>query len=62
MLYRLLSIHHPSTVIHHPATKGFWTQMLGIGDFYYELAVQIVDICFCTRADNGGLMGMVDDG
>lgn len=23
------------------SNKGFWTEMLGFGDFYYELAVQI---------------------
>lgn len=21
--------------------KGFWAQMLGVGDFYYELSVQV---------------------
>ena len=24
--------------------KGFWSNMLEIGDFYYELAVQIVEV------------------
>ena len=24
--------------------KGFWSNMLDIGDFYYELAVQIVEV------------------
>lgn len=24
--------------------KGFWS-VLGMGDFYYELAVQIVEVC-----------------
>ena len=23
------------------SNKGFWTELLGFGDFYYELAVQI---------------------
>ena len=32
--------------------------MLGIGDFYYELAVQIVEICFSMRAETGGLLEM----
>lgn len=27
------------------AKKGFWAQMLGFGDFYYELGVQIVEVC-----------------
>lgn len=30
--------------------------MLGIGDFYYELAVQIVEICFSMRVETGGLL------
>ena len=25
------------------ANKGFWSEMLGVGDFYYELAVQIIE-------------------
>ena len=24
--------------------KGFWSEMLGVGDFYYELGVQIVEV------------------
>ncbi len=23
------------------SSKGFWSEMLGVGDFYYELAVQV---------------------
>ena len=33
-------------------------QVLGFGDFYYELAVQIVEACLATRNINGGLMDM----
>lgn len=29
---------------------------MGVGDFYYELAVQIIEICIKTRNQNGGLM------
>ena len=32
--------------------------MLGFGDFYYELGVQIVEACLATRQLNGGLMDM----
>ncbi|CAM9626150.1 unnamed protein product, partial [Phaeothamnion confervicola] len=39
------------------SNKGFWAEMLGVGDFYYELAVQITEICMTTRAVNGGLLG-----
>ncbi|CAG9837980.1 unnamed protein product [Diabrotica balteata] len=37
--------------------KGFWS-VLGIGDFYYELAVQIVEVCLSTTAKNGGLISL----
>lgn len=40
------------------SNKGFWAELLGIGDFYYELGVQIVDVCLATRPDNGGLMDL----
>ncbi|KAL3266934.1 hypothetical protein HHI36_011084 [Cryptolaemus montrouzieri] len=37
--------------------KGFWS-VLGIGDFYYELAVQIVEVCLATNSKNGGLISL----
>ncbi|KAG6385558.1 hypothetical protein SASPL_154394 [Salvia splendens] len=40
------------------SNKGFWAELLGIGDFYYELGVQIVDICLATRPHNGGLISL----
>lgn len=36
------------------AGKGFWSEMLGVGDFYYELGVQIVEVCIATSHRNGG--------
>lgn len=42
------------------SSKGFWGQLLGVGDFYYELGVQIVEICIKTRPINGGLIDMDD--
>ncbi|KAF9420709.1 ESCRT-II subunit protein snf8 [Podila epigama] len=36
--------------------KGYWGELLGVGDFYYELGIQIIDVCLSTRALNGGLM------
>ena len=38
------------------SNKGMWAQLLGFGDFYYELGVQIVEACLATRAYNGGFM------
>jgi len=28
--------------------------MLGVGDFYYELGVQIIEVCLSTSHRNGG--------
>lgn len=36
--------------------KGFWSELLGVSDFYYELGVQIVEVCLSTRQKNGGLI------
>lgn len=30
--------------------------MLGVGDFYYELGVQAVEVCIAIRPQNGGIM------
>ena len=40
------------------AGKGFWSQVLGVGDFYYELAVQIVEVCVATSSQNGGIISL----
>lgn len=40
------------------SSKGFWSKMLGVGDFYYELGVQIVEVCMSTSHRNGGLMSL----
>lgn len=38
--------------------KGVWAEMLGVGDFYYELAVRTVEVCVSTRGINGGILEM----
>ncbi|KAI5275302.1 EAP30 family protein Dot2 [Aureobasidium subglaciale] len=37
---------------------SFWSQMLGgsVNDFYFELAVRVVEVCRETRAENGGMI------
>ncbi|XP_050399457.1 vacuolar-sorting protein SNF8-like [Patella vulgata] len=40
------------------SSKGFWAEMLGVGDFYYELAIQIVEVCIATSPKNGGLINI----
>uniref|UniRef100_A0A8C5X512 Vacuolar-sorting protein SNF8 n=1 Tax=Malurus cyaneus samueli TaxID=2593467 RepID=A0A8C5X512_9PASS len=38
------------------AGKGFWSELLGFGDFYYELGVQIIEVCLALKHRNGGLI------
>lgn len=42
------------------AGGSFWSQMLGasVNDFYFELAVRVVEVCRVTRAENGGMMAV----
>ncbi|VAI37507.1 unnamed protein product [Triticum turgidum subsp. durum] len=42
------------------SNKGVWAELLGIGDFYYELGVQIVDVCIATISHNGGLIDLIE--
>ncbi|KAK8922323.1 hypothetical protein H634G_00454 [Metarhizium anisopliae BRIP 53293] len=39
---------------------SIWAQLLGktVNDFYFELAVRIVEMCSATRGENGGLIGL----
>lgn len=37
--------------------KGLW-DFLGVGDWTFTLAVQVVDVCLASRERNGGLMEM----
>lgn len=38
------------------SSKGFWADILGVGDFYFELGVKIIQIAVQTRSINGGIM------
>lgn len=38
------------------SNKGMWAQLLGFGDFYYSVGVQIIEGCIATRPYNGGIM------
>ncbi|OQR87953.1 vacuolar sorting protein SNF8 [Achlya hypogyna] len=40
--------------------KGFWSELLDMGDFYYELGVQIIEVCIVTRPTNGGLIAITE--
>ncbi|KAK8257921.1 EAP30/Vps36 family-domain-containing protein [Phyllosticta capitalensis] len=41
---------------------SFWAQMLGgsVNDFYFELAVRVVEVCRETRAENGGMIALLE--
>lgn len=38
------------------SSKGFWANILGVGDFYYELGVVVIHICMKRRPQNGGII------
>jgi len=40
------------------SSKSAWGSMTGVGDFYYELAIQAIEICMATRTQNGGLISL----
>lgn len=40
------------------SSKGFWDELLGVGHFYNELAVQVLTACLRTRDVNGGLLDL----
>jgi len=40
--------------------KGFWGKMLGIGEFYYELAVKVAEVCIASRSRNGGIISVAE--
>ena len=42
--------------------SNFWAQVLGrsVNDFYFELAVRVVELCRATKDVNGGLMSVAE--
>lgn len=40
------------------SNKGFWADVLGVGNFYFELGIIVTQICLQTRSQNGGIMSM----
>lgn len=45
---------------HGGGIGSLWAQMLGssVNDFYFELAVRVVEVCRDTRAENGGMIAV----
>lgn len=44
------------------AGGSMWAQILGgsVNDFYFELAVRVVEVCRETRGENGGIIAVSD--
>merc|ERR1719471_1762952 len=40
------------------SSKGLWDELLGVGQFYNELGVQVLTACLRTRDVNGGLLDL----
>lgn len=40
------------------SSTNSWGKLLGFGDFYYELAIKIVEVFLATRQKNGGIITM----
>jgi ESCRT-II complex subunit VPS22 len=40
------------------SNKGYWSDILGVGDFYFELGVKIINVCVQTRSINGGIISL----
>ena len=42
------------------SNRGIWANVLGIGDFYFELGIVIIEICLKVRSQYGGLISVAD--
>ena len=41
------------------SNRGFWSDILGVGNFYFELGLKIIQICIQTRSENGGIISLI---
>ena len=55
---RFLQMCAPLGVDPLASKKSFWNNLLGMGDFYHELAVQVAEVCLAHRSQNGGIMSV----
>ncbi|KAL7558355.1 hypothetical protein ACA910_004020 [Epithemia clementina (nom. ined.)] len=57
---RFLQMCAPLGVDPLASKKSFWGQLLGMGDFYHELAVKVAEVCLAAKARNGGIMSLTE--
>jgi len=55
---RFLEMCGPIGVDPLASKKGFIASVLGMGDFYHELAVKVAEVCLANRSTNGGIMSV----
>jgi ESCRT-II complex subunit VPS22 len=55
---RFLEMCAPLGVDPLSSDKSFWGSVLGMGDFYHELAVKVAEVCSASRSTNGGIMSV----
>ncbi|GKY97890.1 hypothetical protein MPSEU_000747000 [Mayamaea pseudoterrestris] len=55
---RFLAMCAPLGIDPLSAKKGFWAGLLGMGDYYHELAVQVAEVCLASKSRNGGIMSL----
>ena len=56
----LASSHRKDASNRSSSGGSIWAQMLGgsVNDFYFGLAVRVVEVCRVTRAENGGMIAL----
>lgn len=42
------------------SNKGFWSSILGVGNFYHELSIKMIDVCLKQKKANGGILPLED--
>jgi ESCRT-II complex subunit VPS22 len=57
---RFLKMCAPLGVDPLASKQSFWGKVLGMGDFYHELAVKVAEVCLASRARNGGIMSVTE--
>lgn len=40
--------------------NGFWSKLLGVGEFYHELSIKVIDVCVSHKNKNGGMIPIED--
>lgn len=42
------------------SSKGCWTDILGLGDYYFQLAVIVAEVALQRRGSSGGVIALSD--